>query len=63
VIEWVKQKIHESETEQQTSTNSCTVTMDDFRVYKQEEMFYFLNNYICFIYKKLGRIEECSTIK
>ncbi len=36
VIEWVKQKIHEPETEEKTSSNSCTITMDDFRVDKQK---------------------------
>lgn len=37
VIEWIKEKIHEPEVEQQTATNSCTVTMDDFRVGEQEK--------------------------
>lgn len=37
VIEWVKQKIHEPENEQQTSPNSCTVTMDDFRVCQRHQ--------------------------
>ncbi|CAF1238749.1 unnamed protein product [Rotaria sordida] len=33
MIEWVKQKIHEPETEQQTSSsNSYTITMNDFRI-------------------------------
>lgn len=36
VIEWIKQKIHEPETEQQITTTATTdsslVTMDDFRV-------------------------------
>ena len=32
VIEWVKQKIHEPETEEQTSASSHVITMDDFRV-------------------------------
>jgi hypothetical protein len=41
VIEWVKQKIHESETEQQTSSNPCTITMDDFRVNKQKKRALF----------------------
>ena len=60
VIEWVKQNIHEPATEQQTSLNSCTITMDDFRVYR----LYFLDNYVCFIFiKKIGSFEECSTIK
>lgn len=33
VIEWVKQKIHEPESDQQTSASECKVTMDDFRVW------------------------------
>lgn len=37
VIEWVKVKIHEPESEQQTSPNSCTVTMDDFRVCQRQQ--------------------------
>ncbi|CAF3344919.1 unnamed protein product [Rotaria sp. Silwood1] len=33
MIEWVKQKIHEPETEQQnSSSNSYTITMNDFRI-------------------------------
>ncbi|CAF2703281.1 unnamed protein product [Rotaria sp. Silwood2] len=32
-IEWVKQKIHEPDIEQQSSSlNSCTITMNDFRI-------------------------------
>ncbi|CAF0725507.1 unnamed protein product [Adineta ricciae] len=31
MIEWVKQKIHEPETEEQTSASSHVITMDDFR--------------------------------
>jgi uncharacterized membrane protein len=32
VIEWVKEKIHETDSEQQTTLNAPSVTMDDFRV-------------------------------
>ena len=32
VMEWVKQKIHETEIEIQSISTSCTITMDDFRV-------------------------------
>jgi hypothetical protein len=63
VIEWVKQKIHESETEPQTSLNSCTVTMDDFRVYKQEKSLAFWIIMFVLYSIKIGCVKECSTIK
>ena len=63
VIEWVKVKIHEPESEQQTSPNSCTVTMDDFRVCQRQQSFDFdeIDHFSTF--NQLGCTKECSTFQ
>lgn len=67
VIEWVKERIHESADPQQSSENASRITMNDFRVWMLTPSRSCSAEHRCFCsFHSLinpDRLEECAAIE